>query len=163
MYASQDIEICIHECRVTMEDDLFLATLRGTRPLRCLNLTAVLKEDTTEFESVDMAVHMLFLAGEHSYEICQGIAAAARDAGFDGLVYPSYFNLVRTGAPPFETAYGISVRRFESYQEQAEALTIPNIAVFGRPIESGLIRVDCINRLVLRRVAYDLHFGPSRC
>lgn len=62
LYASQDIEVRVHECRVTVEDDLFMATLAPTRPIRCLDLTAVLEEDgCTEFERLDMAVHMLFL------------------------------------------------------------------------------------------------------
>src|SRR5271157_1987075 len=32
-----------------------------------------------------MAVHMLFLAGEHSYEIAREIAREAHGAGYDGL------------------------------------------------------------------------------
>jgi hypothetical protein len=29
------------------------------------------------------------------------------------------------------------------------------------PVQEGLLRVDGINRLVLRRVMYDVHFGPA--
>jgi hypothetical protein len=161
LYASQDIEVCVHECRVTVEDDLYMGTLAPTRPLRCLDLTAVLEEDgCTEFESLDMAVHMLFLAQPDSYSICRAIAVAAKNAGFAGLIYPSYFSLVRTGARPFDTAYGLSVRRFPSYREHARALSIPNVALFGEPIREGFVRVDGVNRVLLRRVAYDVHFGP---
>lgn len=85
---------------------------------------------------------------------------AVKEAGFDGLIYPSYFSLVRTGARPFDTAYGISVRRFPSYREHARRLSIPNVALFGHPVRDGHVRVDGINRLVLRRVACDVHFGP---
>jgi hypothetical protein len=108
-----------------------------------------------------MAVHMLFLAQPHSYEICRAIALAVREARFDGLIYPSYFSLVRTGARPFETAYGLSLRRVPSYRERARALSIPNVALFGKPVAEGKVRVDGINRLVLRRVVYDVHFGPA--
>lgn len=161
LYASQDVEVCVHECRVTVEDDLYMATLAPIRPLRCLDLTEVLLEEhVTEFESLDLAVHMLFLAQPHSYEICRAIAIAAKDAGFDGVIYPSYFSLVRTGARPFDTAYGISVRRFPTYRQTARALSIPNVALFGQPVRDGLVRTDGINRLVLRRVVYDVHFGP---
>jgi hypothetical protein len=98
MYASQDLEVCIHECRVTAEDDLFIATIAPKRELRFLDLSALLPyENVTEFESLDMAVHMLFLAGEHSYEIARDIAWAANANGFDGIIYPSYFSLLRTG------------------------------------------------------------------
>jgi len=74
MYASQDLEVCIHECRVSAEDELFFATLAPNRKLKLLDLTALLaKENETEFESLDMAVHMLFLAGDHSYQIAAAI------------------------------------------------------------------------------------------
>jgi hypothetical protein len=160
MYGSQDLEVCIHECRVTADDLIYAATLRPVRLLRLLDLTAVLAEQTTEFESLDMAVHMLFLAGSHSYDMSRAIAAAAHEAGFDGVVYPSYFSLVRTGAMPFETAYGISVRKFASLRDYAQSHVIPNMALFGRPIEIGSVRVECINRVVLQQVSYDVVFGP---
>jgi len=161
MYGSQDLDICIHECRATAEDDIFVATLKAERQMRLLNLTHVLKEDVTEFESLDLAVHMLFLARAHSYEISRAIALAAAAAGFDGLIYPSFFSLVRTGGHPFETAYGLSVRRHHpTAEEYGRAFTIENFALFGRPIESGLARVHCINRLVLTQIGYRGHFGP---
>ena len=110
MYGSQDIDICIHECRAAAEDDIYVATLKVQRDLRLLDLTQVLDEEGTEFESLDMAIHMLFLARSHSYEISREIAMAARDSGFDGIIYPSFFSLVRTGGYPFETFYGLSMR-----------------------------------------------------
>lgn len=163
LYASPDLEVCVHECRVTAEDDLYLATLSPARPLRVLDLSVVLAEagTVTEFESLDMAVHMLFMAGKHSYEITRSIAIAAGKAGFDGLIYPSYFSLLRLGAMPLRTTYGISHRRVPQLQAQEEGFAVPNLAIFGRPIESGVIRVNCINKLVLNRVAYDFHFGPA--
>ena len=65
----------------------------------------------TEFESIDIAIHMLFLAGEHSYEISRDIASAAKEKGYEGIIYPSYFSLLRTGSMPFDTIYGISIRK----------------------------------------------------
>jgi hypothetical protein len=124
LYGSQDLEACLHECRVTVEDDLYLGTLRPTRSLRCLDLTALVHEDATESESIDIAVHILFLAGEHSYLICRAVAVAAQNRGFDGVIYPSYFSLVRTGAQPFDTAYGISIRRLKSLREYASSQVI---------------------------------------
>ncbi len=49
LYASQDVEVCVHECRVTVEDDRYMATLAPVRDVRLLDLTAVLEEDVTEF------------------------------------------------------------------------------------------------------------------
>jgi len=161
MYGSQDIDVCIHECRATAEDDMYVATLWPVQDLRLLDLAAVLKEDVTEFESLDLAVHMLFLAKSHSYEISRDIAIAARGAGFDGVIYPSYFSLLRTGGSPFETAHGLSLRRFHPQAENyAKAFTIPNFALFGRPIEEGRVKVKCINRMILTQIGYLGHFGP---
>ena len=160
MYASQDLEICVHECRVTVDDKLFLATLYPTRDLKLLDLSEIIDEDVTEFESLDIAVNMLFFTGKHSYEITREIAFAAYQAGFDGLIYPSYFSLVRTGAMPFDSVYGISIRRFPPYKTNAKSQVIENIALFGRPIKEKIIAVKCINRLVLNKIKYDVLFGP---
>jgi hypothetical protein len=160
MYGSQDIDICIHECRVTADDDIYVASLKPNADLRLLDLTELIADDTTEFESIDIAIHMLFLAGAHSYEIARDIALAAKSEGFDGVIYPSYFSLLRTGARPIETVYGLSIRRFPIASGYAKAQVIPNFALFGRPVETGSVRVDCINRLVLTQVGYQAHFGP---
>ena len=161
MYASQDLEICVHECRVTVDDKLFLATLYPKRNLKLLDLTEIIDEDegVTEFESLDMAVHMLFFAGEHSYEITREIAFSACQDGFDGLIFPSYFSMVQKGVMPFETVYGISIRKFPLYKNHAKSQIMPNVALFGRPIENKIIGVKCINRLVLDKVKYDVLFG----
>ena len=162
LYGSPDLEVCVHECRVTAEDDLFVATLAPKEPLRLLDLSVLLKEEhVTEFESLDMSVHMLFLAGKHAYKITRAIADAAHASGFDGIVYPSYFSLLRIGQMPFQTTYGISHRRFPQLQEHEQAKSIPNLALFGKPVADGRVAVLCINRLILSRVGYDFHFGPT--
>lgn len=161
MYASADLQVCVHECRVTAEDDLYVATLTPVSSLRLLDLSALLThEDATEFESLDMAVHMLFLAGAHSYPIARRISLAAHSAGFDGLVFPSYFSLLRLGVMPFETVYGVSRRRFPQLQDHEQAKIVPNLAIFGRPIEQSKIKLRCINKLILHQVEYGVHFGP---
>lgn len=162
LYASPDLQVCIHECRVTAEDDIYVGTLAPTRELRLLDLTAIVSEgQTDESESLDMAVHMLFLAGKHSYGISRRIAAAAYRAGLDGLLYPSYYSLLRTGAIPFETSYGFSHRRLPRLHEKERSKIIPCIAIFGHPVCDGVLIVRCINRLVLDRIEYDYHFGPA--
>lgn len=118
------------------------------------------EEDITEFESLDLTVHMLFLAGRHSYKLARSIAEAAQNAGFDGLIYPSYFSLLRLGNMPFQTTLGLSHRRFEQLHEWEQSKTIPNLALFGRPISEGKVELKCIDRLIISRVAYDFHFGP---
>lgn len=161
MYGSQDIDICIHECRASADDEIYVATFKTTRELRLLDLTHVLEEDATEFESLDMAIHMLFLAKSHSYEISRAIVKAAERAGFDGVIYPSFFSLIRTGGHPFETSYGLSLRRYHPEREKyANAYTIKNLALFGYPLKSGLVKISSINRLIITHVGYQGHFGP---
>lgn len=162
MYGSQDLQVCIHECRAAAEDDLFLATLAPARTLKLLDLTQVLKEaGVTEFESLDIAVQMLFLAREHSYEISRDIALAAHAAGYDGLMYPSYFSLLRTGAVPFQTSYGFSHRLYPEFSSNGMPKMVPNLALFGRPIAIGAVTVRSVNKLILNRVDYDISFGPA--
>ncbi|PYJ46773.1 MAG: RES domain-containing protein [Verrucomicrobia bacterium] len=164
MYASQDLHVCVHECRVTAEDELYVATLSPTHDLKLLDLSVLLEEaEVAEFESLDMAVHMLFLAGKHAYEITRDVAVAVASAGYDGLVYPSYFSLLRTGGRPFETAYGLSHRRLPHLREYEKEKTVANLALFGRPIKDGSVAVRCINKVVINRVDYRFHFGPVGC
>jgi hypothetical protein len=163
LYASQDIEVCIHECRATVEDLIFLATLSANRSLTLLDLTALIKEadNVTEFESLDLAIYMLFLAGKHSYEISRAIALHAKKNGLDGIIYPSYFSMLRTGSLPIETAYGLSLRRYARSTEYENQKIIRNLALFGRPLEAGSVEVVCINKLMLRKACYDFRFGPA--
>jgi hypothetical protein len=164
MYGSQDLQVCVHECRVTAEDDLYVASLAARRNLKLLDLSTLLREEgITEFESLDMAVHMLFLAGQHSYDITREIAHAAHSREYDGIVYPSYFSLLRTGHMPFETIYGLSSRLFPQLHDYEKSKTIPNLALFGRPIAEHNVQVRCINRLILSSVDYGFHFGPVGC
>jgi hypothetical protein len=136
LYGSQDLEICVHECRVTRADRCYVATLRATRPLNLLDLTSKIENDgPTEFESLQLAIDFLFSAEAHSYETTRAIAEAAREAGFDGVAYPSY------------------LRR----QRETE---IPNIGLFGHPIANRRIELVCIDRLWLDAVRYETSFGP---
>lgn len=160
LYASPDIDVCVHECRFVAEDELYVATLNTTQPLHLLDLTALPEEDGTEFESLDISINMLFLAGRHSYDIARAIATAAKSTGFDGLIYPSYFSELRTGVMPLRTTYGISNRKIPQYQQIERSLSVPNYAFFGRPVEEGRIAVKCINKMIISRVEYGFHFGP---
>ncbi|TKG32213.1 RES domain-containing protein [Vibrio tasmaniensis] len=161
MYGSQDIDVCIHECRASADDDIYVATLKTKKNLRLLDLTHVLVEDRTEFENLDLAIHMLFLAKSHSYEISRAIVKAAEKVGYDGVIYPSFFSLIRTGGHPFDTVYGLSLRRHHPERQQyADTQTIENLGLFGSPLQSNFVEVVSINRLVITHVAYQGHFGP---
>lgn len=162
LYGSPDLELCLHECRTTVEDNLFVAKLVPTHKLKVLDFSALLdEENVTEFESIDIAIHFLFLAGKHSYNVCRQIALKAKEKGFDGIIYPSYFSYIRTGAFPFETIYGISIRRIPQLKDYAQSQSIPNLALFGRPVNEKKVTVECINKIIINRVGYDITFGPA--
>jgi hypothetical protein len=61
---------------------------------------------------------------------------------------------------PFETIYGISLRRFPQATAYERAKIIPNLGLFGRPVREGMITARGINRIVLHRVEYVIGFGP---
>ncbi|WP_214070346.1 RES family NAD+ phosphorylase [Mucilaginibacter sp. dw_454] len=162
LYASPDLELCIHECRATVEDDMFVAKLVPKAELKMINLSAVVREEgVTEFTSLDLAIHFLFLAGKHSYPICSRIAKRIREEGFDGIIYPSYFSYARTGAIPFDTIQGMSIRLLEPLQDFAQAQSVPNIFLFGRPIEDKKVLVYSINKVIINSIKYETSFGPA--
>jgi hypothetical protein len=161
LYGSQDIELCVHECRAMVEDELFVATIKPRSRLKLLDLTHLLfEEGVTEFDSLDMAIHMLFYAAKHSYKISRTIARNAKAAGFDGIIYPSFFSALKTGSFQFATVYGISTRMISELSPRVRKEVIPNIALFGRPIADEVVKVTCINRVYMTQAAYDLNFGP---
>ena len=162
LYGSSDIQTCLHECRVTVEDALFIATLRPVRELKLLNLVAFADEALSHpCEDLDHAMVMLFLAQSHAYPISRAIACAARDAGYDGLIYPSFFSMLRNGVQPFESSFGLSNRSIPGLRPMEAAKMIPNLAIFGRPIHEGTLTITCINRVILRKATYSIHFGPA--
>jgi len=162
MYASPDIELCLHECRSSVEDDIYIAKLIPIQPLKMLNLAAIVQEDgVDEFTSLDLAVHFLFLAEKHAYSICSQIGQHIKDSGFDGIIYPSYFSYIRTGAIPFETINGMSIRHLPPLKNYAQAQTVPNVALFGWPIKEGKVKVHSVNKVLINSIKYDLSFGPA--
>ncbi|MEC8887481.1 MAG: RES family NAD+ phosphorylase [Pseudomonadota bacterium] len=160
LYGSQDLEVCIHECRVTIEDEIYVATLKPNKSLKLLDLTSLLEENVTEFESLDLSIQMLFLASKHSYGISQELSIYVSKKGFDGIIYPSYFSLIRTGEIPFPTVYGISTRKIALYQEYEKNRTIKNLAIFGNPIKDKYLTINNINKLYLNQISYSYGFGP---
>jgi RES domain len=136
LYGSEDLEICIHECRVTIPDECFIALIRPVGKLRMLDLTGVPNESgDTPCESIDIAVRFLFSAESHSYEITQAIARTVAKSGFDGIYYPSYFSTLK------ETR-------------------VPNIGIFGHPIADKKVEIECINRARLKAAKYEIRMGP---
>jgi hypothetical protein len=140
LYGSQDLDICIHECRVTVEDNLYVGLMSTLQPLNVLDLTGEITEEGDAFESLRLTIHMLFRAPDHSYDIIRAIAVEAKARGLDGLIYPSYFSRLHVNGD-----------------------TIENIGLFGRPVLENKIAMMSAHRIILNTVVYDYNFGPSDC
>ena len=117
LYASPDLQACIHELRVTAEDDLYVATFAPVSTLRLLDLAALLTHEdaATEFDSLDMAAHMLFLAGMHFYSIARRIALAAHAAVLTGLCTPHTSACSDCASCPSKRFTGSLVAAFQSF------------------------------------------------
>ena len=160
IYLSSDLETCIHECRATVEDNIYVATLKVNKDLRLLDLTAYFDEECTEFESVRLAVHHLFLASSHSYRISRQLANAIRDKGYDGVIYPSYFSHIRNGNDPFVDNY-LGLSYFVYNKHYADIYQVRNYAIFGFPIQDGKLEVVSINHVRIKQVKYDMILCPN--
>jgi len=135
LYTSLDVETCLHEVRVGVADDVTLATLNVTKDLRLADLTSF-PNDVRLHDSYNLLSRTFCLGGPNYYNLCRRVASALHSAKFDGFVHESYFSLVKPGAPE-------------------------NIAVFGRPLASGMIALQSVNTLRLREVLYSYEFGPA--
>lgn len=159
-YCSTDLELCLHECRVSSEDQIYVGIFKPSKTLKLLDLSVILSEDCTEFESLDLSVLMLFLASQHAYIILQKLSYFIRESGFDGIIYPSYFSMLKTGSIPFETVLGISHRRLNDFRAYEANKIVHSIALFGYPLRDSKLDIISINKLLLNRVEYDFTMAP---
>ena len=134
LYLSSGIESTIHERRVTVEDELSLASLSVEQPLNILDLSEIQYTTANPFEDLSHSLSYLFSAGERSYSITQEIALEVYQQGYDGIMYNSYFN-------------------------QISLLKDKNLALFGHPIKEGKIKVVSIDRVLLNKVEYSYSLG----
>lgn len=160
LYGSFDISTCLHECRIKNWDSVYIATLSPKNEIKLLDLTKILTEDVTPFESLDVAVSILFEANEHSYEICQDVAREALKRGYDGIVYPSYFSELQSGLRKFESNFSLLLRSIPKFKDILQRQIYPNLAIFGHPVAEGKLEVKCINRIYVNRIEYDYGLGP---
>lgn len=138
LYASDDIELCLHECRVLTADEIVVASLLAARPLTLLDLTAEFPlSGTTAFEDPNIFARFLSLSRLDQWlEHARAVARAAESAGLDGIRYTSYYAQAK---------------------HHSNAL---NVALFGRVLEAGDLAIDSVNRLRLTDARYQFSFGP---
>jgi hypothetical protein len=137
LYGSPNLQVCIHECRVTLADDIFVATLAPTKLLRLIDLSGNYDQpdDLDPFDDLFWFFRGLMNTNQpHVYRYCRRIAQTIKDmTGADGFTYNSYYTNVAgdTGGP-----------------------------LFGRPLSEGKLKVVSINTIRLNRITYEYHLGP---
>jgi RES domain len=136
-YGSPSILVCLHECRVTLTDDIFVATLAPTRELRFINLAAdYLQTPNTPFEDLTYFFNGLVFSS-HTYDICRRVLKAINlKLRVDGVIYKSFFEPVHDG-------------------------TALNYAIVGHPIADQRLRLISVNSVRLDQVKYDFCLGPA--
>ncbi|WP_430816556.1 RES family NAD+ phosphorylase [Carboxylicivirga sp. RSCT41] len=134
-YCSEDLNTCVHEVKSTVYDNLYLATFKTKQPLKILSLIDYNKElDLHEMENYISYISYLFRT-DLDYNMCQKLAIRAKERGYDGIEYYSFFSKV------------IGDRK-------------SNIALFGYPMKDGILSLKSVNRLRIEKIDYKLNFGP---
>lgn len=137
LYVSDDIELCLHECRATIADEIVVATLHPTRDLRLLDLaTPISATPGTPFDDPNIFVGVMCRSRGPWLEHCRAISRAAKAAGYDGIRYESY------------------------YSQAKHAQKSLNLALFGKPLQEKLMVIGSVNRLRISDMAYQFEFGP---
>jgi hypothetical protein len=142
LYASPNLQVCIHECRVTLADDIFVATLSPIKPLTLIDLTGNFDQpdEIDPFDDLEWFFRgLMYSSRSEIYRYCRRIAKTIKDmTAADGFVYNSYFTNIAGSA---------------------DGPTI-NYALFGHPIREGKLWVDSINTVKLESIRYGFHLGP---
>lgn len=137
LYVSDDIELCLHECRTMIADEILLATLIPTRDVHLLDLTQELpRQGGTPFDDPNIFIGIMCRSRGRWLDFCREISRAAHGAGYDGIRYVSYYA-----------------------QAKADVQSI-NLGLFGRPIANGLLKVNSVNRVRIADMKYAIRFGP---
>lgn len=135
LYGSFDIEACIHECKSTLIDEIVLATLVVNKELHLINFfDNFLQTEDGPFKSVSLTMHTLQMTTTN-YHHCRRLALRARELGYDGFIYKSFYSI-------------------------AKEQEIKNIGIFGRPVSERTLSLDSLNRIRLRKMDIDYILGP---
>lgn len=134
LYLSSSIESAIHECRVTVEDDMQLASVSIRDPLRIVDLTKTLNDSGEPWEDLSLSLSFICSTGEKAYPITRAIARSAFEQGYDGIYYWSFFNQISP--------------------EKGK-----NLVLFGSPVKEGKVEIISIDRLLLDQIKYSFSLG----
>jgi hypothetical protein len=142
LYGSPNLQVCVHECRVTLVDEIFVASLKPRKSLILVDLTGNYDQpdDVSPFDDLEWFFRGLMNASQpHVYRYCRRIAQTIREmTDADGFVYNSYYTNI-------------------AGDSEGPAI---NYAFFGHPIAEGKIAISSINTIRLNQISYSYHLGP---
>ena len=134
-YGSDNISTCVHEVKGTVYDDLFVATCNVRKELNIFSFL----DSKNHLDIDDINNHISYISylfrTDLNYKMCQLLASRAKEKGYDGIEYYSYFS-------------------------KAAGVRMSNIALFGYPLKNGVLHLDSINKLRIKKTEYEFNFGP---
>jgi hypothetical protein len=140
LYTSQSIPVCLHECRVAVTDDIFVATFEAATELRVADLTADYDQgQVSPFEDLRNFFNGIFLTRHNStYDIARKISLLIKNKLYvDGFIADSYFTTVS--------------------QEPVSQ----NYCFYPDALGRHKLKLHSLNRLHLQTVSYSYSFGPN--
>jgi hypothetical protein len=138
LYVADDIELCLHECRTTIADEIVVATVTPSKPLTLVDLSERLPSDGgTPFDDPSYFIGIMCRSRDDEWlSYSRELAASALAAGYDGIRYKSY------------------------YSQAKHSSSSLNLAIFGRPLSDGRMKLVSINRLRITDSTYQFQYGP---
>lgn len=134
-YGGWNIDVCLHEMRLSNRDAVTVATCRTLRNVRLLDITGDdCKRGDTQFADPLHFFNGLVFSNERHKE-CRFLARKIRDAGYDGFTFQSYH-------APLMYSPGV------------------NVALFGWPIRDGKVAVRSMNNVFISRIKAEYQLGP---
>ena len=147
-YGAFDIETCLLELRLGPEDisrnTAVVARLLVCKPLRVLDLTgkSFLGSTGKDFfdkwtnEDPGATMRYLLFPTQDNYHLTQALSAYLSAQKFDGFIHPSAMQHLNRG------------------------IGGKNIVLFGQPLADGRLHLTSLNRVFVKRVSFDVEFGP---
>jgi hypothetical protein len=140
LYTSPSLPVCLHECRVAITDEIFVATFEAKKDLRLANLTTDYNQQpSSPFEDLKYFFNGISLARDQGvYKIARRIATAIKNShSVDGFIADSFFTTI------------------------AQEPVSQNLCFFADAVADKNLELHSINRLHLKTVTYDFIFGPN--
>jgi hypothetical protein len=135
LYGAFDVDTCIHESRCTVYHEVCLATVETLTDLEAIDLADAAYDYAGDTPWTSPSVFLSQILRLPSHQECQIIAERIFSKGILAIQFPSFFSRIRD-------------REYH------------NIAILGRPIDEGKVRIASLNRVRLDRIDYSFTYGP---